>query len=125
MLVRSRFAKQNEDIGETIIGNTFSTRCGGKGANQAVAVAKLCKISSEMRFVSTIGDDSNGKEIYSTLKSMGVNVNDVIALPKATTGVASICIDGAGENSIIVVPGANALFSNTIVGRRDNFSSLV
>ena len=68
-----------------------------------------------MRFVSTIGDDSNGREIYSTLKTMGVNVDDVIILQKTTTGVASICIDGAGENSIIVVPGANALFSNTIV----------
>ena len=117
MLVGIEFAKPNENLGETIIGNTFSTRCGGKGANQAVAVAKLCKNSSEMHFVSTIGDDSNGKEIYSTLKTMGVNVDDVITLPKATTGVASICIDSAGENSIIVVPGANALFSNAIVSR--------
>lgn len=99
-----------------MIGNTFAMRCGGKGANQAVAIAKLCKNPSTMHFVSTIGDDSNGREVYETLKKSGVNVDDVMILPGETTGMASICIDQAGENSIVVVPGANALFSIERVG---------
>lgn len=109
-------ALPSDEIGETVIGNTFSMRCGGKGANQAVAIAKLCQNPSAMHFVSTIGDDANGREVYATLKKNGVNVDDVMILPGETTGMASICIDQKGENSIIVVPGANALFSIDRVG---------
>lgn len=104
-----------DGIGETIIGKQFFTRCGGKGANQAVAVAKLCDDSKGMCFVSTVGDDSNGCEILKRLESTGVITQEVKVINGICTGVATICIDEKGENSIIVVPGANSCFSPSIV----------
>ena len=99
------------NVGETIIGTQFRTRCGGKGANQAVAVAKLCSDKDEMRFVSVIGDDSNGEVIKKHLLSFGMNLENVIVEPNATTGVATICVDDSGENSIVVIAGANNQFT--------------
>ena len=106
------------DVGETIIGTQFSTRCGGKGANQAVAVAKLCHDKNEMRFVSVVGNDSNGDQIRRHLSSFGMSLESVIVSARSTTGVATICIDDAGENSIVVVPGANNLFTTELVVER-------
>ena len=102
-------------VGETIIGTRFYTRCGGKGANQAVAVAKLCKDKQQMRFVSVIGKDANGDELQKKLSAYGVILDDVIVKEGISTGIASICIDDKGENSIIVVPGANNCFTEEVV----------
>lgn len=102
-------------VGETIIGKQFFTRCGGKGANQAVAVAKLCDDSKGMRFVSTVANDSNGCEILKRLESAGVATQEMKVIEGICTGVATICIDEKGENSIIVVPGANSCFLPSIV----------
>ena len=64
-------------LGETVIGKQFYTRCGGKGANQAVAIAKLCKDKSKMCFVSLIGNDSNGVEISKKLSEVGMRLDEV------------------------------------------------
>ena len=101
--------------GETLIGRKFYTRCGGKGANQAVAITKLALNKNAVRFVSTIGDDSNGMDLLSNFKRVGMNTECVIVCENISTGVATICIDEKGENSIIVVPGANACFSPSVV----------
>lgn len=74
-------------------------------------MAKLCSDKNEMRFVSVIGDDSNGEVIKKHLQSFGMNLENVIVEPNATTGVATICVDDKGENSIVVIAGANNLFT--------------
>ena len=102
-------------LGETVIGKQYYTRCGGKGANQAVAIAKLCKDKSKMCFVSLIGNDSNGVEISKKLSEVGMRLDEVKVINDICTGIASICIDDKGENSIVVVPGANGCFTSSIV----------
>lgn len=74
-------------------------------------MAKLCSDKNEMRFVSVIGDDSNGEVIKKHLQSFGMNLENVIVESNATTGVATICVDDKGENSIVVIAGANNLFT--------------
>lgn len=68
-----------------------------------------------MRFVSVIGNDANGNEIQLNLVKYGMILEDVIVKDDVSTGIATICIDEKGENSIIVVPGANNCFTETIV----------
>lgn len=68
-----------------------------------------------MRFVSVIGNDANGKEIQKSLTKYGVILENVIVKDDVSTGIATICIDEKGENSIIVVPGANNCFTETVV----------
>src|SRR5690348_4126202 len=93
--------------GETIIGSDCQTFYGGKGANQAVAAAKL---GHPTFMVGNVGDDSFGLELKQALQDVGVNTDAVKAVP-GSSGVALITIGGAGENNIVVVPGANALLS--------------
>ena len=98
-----------------MIGRKFYTRCGGKGANQAVAVTKIARDKNAIRFVSTIANDSNGMDLLSNFKKVGMNTEFVMVCDNVATGVATICIDEKGENSIIVVPGANACFFPSVV----------
>ena len=76
-----------------------------------------------MRFLSCIGDDPNGHELMKHIQANRVCVDAIHILPSASTGTASICIDAAGENSIIVVGGANALFSSQLVELLSSFHS--
>jgi ribokinase len=89
--------------GETIIGKNFRTFHGGKGANQAVGVAKLgCPVS----MLGNVGDDSFGSALKNALRRAGVGVNSVRTV-KGSSGVALINIGSDGQNNIVVVPGAN------------------
>jgi ribokinase len=90
-------------VGETIIGNTFNTFYGGKGANQAVAAAKL---GYPTAMIARVGDDSFGPQLQNALASAGVNAEEVVNVP-GPSGVALIMTGAKGENSIIVVPGSN------------------
>lgn len=94
--------------GETILGNAFHEIPGGKGANQAVAMARL---GAQVDMIGRVGSDGFGKSLLSTLSVDGVNVEAVKALEGTSTGVALITVQDSGENSIIVVPGANGLLS--------------
>lgn len=91
--------------GETIWGDRFDTFYGGKGANQAVAAARL---GSDVRMVAKVGDDDFGKTLRKGLMSASVNVDDVSTAANTASGVAVISVDAKGQNSIIVVPGANS-----------------
>jgi len=93
--------------GETILGDGFSVYPGGKGANQAVAVAKLDHPCS---LIGKLGRDAFGADLRSQLIDAGV---DTAAVGEAhgPSGVALITTGSGGENSIVVVPGANALLS--------------
>ena len=89
--------------GETTLGQLFTTVPGGKGANQAVAAARL---DGRVRMVANVGDDSFGKELIENLKANRVDVNDVMTSPNQASGIANILLSD-GDNRIIVVPGAN------------------
>jgi len=90
--------------GETILGERFLTVPGGKGANQAVAAARL---GAEVALVGAIGNDSFGRQLRQGLVAEQIDLTHVVQLDDGATGTASISIAG-GENQIIVVPAANA-----------------
>jgi ribokinase len=95
--------------GETVLGGELSIVPGGKGANQAVATARL---GGRVTFVARVGDDDFGRRAVAALQSEGIDTRFVSVAPGAASGVALIAVDAAsGENSIVVAPGANALLS--------------
>jgi ribokinase len=89
--------------GETVSGARFSRVPGGKGANQAVAAARL---GAEVRMIGCVGRDELAEEALAGLREAGVE--DGWLARDAPTGVALITVDGAGETTIVVAPGANA-----------------
>ena len=90
--------------GETIFGAAPNTAFGGKGANQAVAVSRL---GGDISFITKIGTDSYGNMMAENLVKEGMSADTVIRDSKTPSGVAWICVDDNGDNSIIVMPGAN------------------
>ncbi len=103
------------DLGETVLGTRFSTHPGGKGANQAVACARL---GADVTMVGCVGDDPFGKELRENLRKQGVAVSHVDSVSGEATGVASIVVE-QGDNSIIVVPGANHAVTPEKVGQAE------
>lgn len=99
--------------GETVLGSTFSIIPGGKGANQAVAAAKL---GAETYMVGCVGNDSNGEFSLKNLKNMNVNTEAVKIIKNAPTGVANIVV-AENDNSIIVISGANFEINKEIVNK--------
>ncbi len=91
--------------GETVIGSEFAAVPGGKGANQAVAAARL---GAETHLVGRVGEDSFGRRLLAGLREHGVEVGLVRTTPRVPSGVASILVDSHGQNTIAVAPGANA-----------------
>ena len=94
--------------GETILGGRFLMNAGGKGANQAVAAARL---GGMVTFVGKIGDDIFGKQAIQQLKDEGINVEFVSVDLEKPSGVALITVDQKGENSIVVASGSNGTLS--------------
>jgi len=90
--------------GETLTGEHFFTAPGGKGANQAVAAARL---GAPTRMVGRVGGDVFGETLRQGLRDDGVDVASVATAQEQPSGVALITVDATGENTIIVVPGAN------------------
>ncbi|MGK7921321.1 MAG: ribokinase, partial [Trichodesmium sp.] len=101
-------------------GNNFLTAGGGKGANQAVAAARL---GIQTKIVGRVGNDSFGQQLLTSLKSANVDTTGVVVDENIHTGVAVIAVDASGENSIIVIPGANHSINNTDVERLRNLLS--
>ncbi|GAB3686432.1 ribokinase [Salinisphaera aquimarina] len=89
--------------GETLIASDYAVYQGGKGANQAVAAARL---GTPVRFIGAVGDDDFGDRILTGLVTEGVDVHAVRRCP-GSSGLAMITVDQTGENRIVVVPGAN------------------
>jgi ribokinase len=95
--------------GETVTGSDLLTLPGGKGANQAVAAARLATSGGpRVHMVGRVGDDDAGRRLVAGLRSDGVDTSRVRATPGVPTGSALILVDARGENSIVVSPGANA-----------------
>ncbi len=101
--------------GETVAGGRFARWGGGKGANQAVAAARL---GASVALVAAVGDDAFGADALRELTSEGVDVS-AVARVNAATGVALIVVDASGENQIAVASGANAEVSAELVRAAD------
>ncbi|MET0480434.1 MAG: ribokinase [Mycetocola sp.] len=92
--------------GETVTGSRLDTGLGGKGLNQAVAAARA---GATVIMVGAVGDDDAGAESRDRLRSDGIDVDRISVRNGVHTGYAVVTVDDAGENSIVVVPGANGL----------------
>lgn len=91
--------------GETLFGSSFTTNYGGKGANQAVAVAR---IGSGVTFMTKLGNDTFGQQMRQHFSEEGMDLTHILTDAESPTGTALITVEDKGENRIIVVPGANA-----------------
>jgi len=100
--------------GETLDGDSFLEAPGGKGANQAVACARL---GARVAFVGRVGSDARGDQTLHDLRKEGVNVSHVARDRRALTGVALIMVDAQAEKAILVAPGANHRFNVADVQR--------
>ena len=98
-------------IGQTLIGNGFETTPGGKGANQAVAAARL---GYRVAMVAKVGDDDFGPQLLENLKHAGVNTSAMAQTP-GSSGLAPMFVAGDGQNAIVVVPGANGKMDRATV----------
>ncbi len=99
--------------GETVLARHFETSFGGKGANQAVAAAKL---GAEVVMVSDLGDDTLGDSALKNFESYGIDTLHVRRIPNQSTGTATILVDqGSGDNAILIVAGANGDLSSADV----------
>lgn len=94
--------------GETILGGPFHVGPGGKGANQAVAAARL---GAAVQLVASLGEDSFGDQALQNLVREGIDTSYVLRTGRTHTGAALIFVDAQGENMIVVAPGANDLLS--------------
>src|SRR5262245_32263723 len=94
--------------GETVSGIAFLSAPGGKGANQAVAAARL---GARAALISCVGKDARGKQLCKQVAAEGVDVHHVHEAADAETGAALVMINASGEKEILALPGANALIS--------------
>lgn len=101
--------------GETLTGGAFRTIPGGKGANQAVACARLSgKVAAggqQVAMIGCVGDDAFGATLRAALVGDGIIDSHITTLPGVASGIASILVDDNGQNSIVIAGGANDLLS--------------
>ena len=90
--------------GEAILGNNFRRACGGKGANQALAIARM---GSPVSMIGAVGQDAFGEEMLAGLNAAGVNTSGVVRRADVPSGTAMIVLDATGQNQIVVANGAN------------------
>ncbi len=105
--------------GETIIGGKFFLNAGGKGANQAVAAARL---GGRVTFVANLGNDLFGKQTIEQLKKENINTDFIHVDHDEPSGVALINVDSKGENTIVVAPGANGKLTSDLL--KDFFTQI-
>jgi ribokinase len=97
--------------GETITGSDLRIHPGGKGANQAVAAARMADASMDVTMLGAVGEDAAGDLLLESLRRAGVETTKVLRRSATASGSALIAVNESGENSIIVIPGANASLS--------------
>jgi ribokinase len=100
--------------GETVLGGTFFMNPGGKGANQAVAAARL---GGKVTLISKTGNDVFGKQSVMLYEAENINTNYIDSDPNNPSGVALITVDSFGENCIVVASGANASLNRSDIDR--------
>ena len=103
--------------GETVPGSEFYTTPGGKGANQAVACARL---GAYVQMVGHVGGGNLGRELINSLESESIGISGIDVVNAGKTGVAMISVDDSGENTIVAVYGANMLISSDTESRLES-----
>ena len=98
--------------GETLLGHNYHIAYGGKGANQAVAAARL---GAKVNFIGCIGNDDIGRAMRNAFALDGINTNPIITVNNEMTGIAMIQVSDSGENSIVISAGANAYLDESQV----------
>lgn len=98
--------------GETLTATELNYFPGGKGANQAVAIARM---GSQVAMVGRVGSDGNGPVLLEGLQRNGVDITHVDSLPDVSSGLAFITVESGGQNSIVIYPGANARLTSSDV----------
>lgn len=106
--------KRRPQCGETVIGETFGMFIGGKGFNQAIAAARM---GAHVHMIGRVGKDIFGQRCVQALQHEGIDTRAVVIDSEAATGIAMPVIDAQGDNSIIIVPGANMRLSSEDVER--------
>lgn len=96
--------KKVPEVGENVLGTDYGYANGGKGANQATALAKL---GSRVKMIGKVADDANGAKLLENLKNNNIDISGV-ATDGSQTGLAAIILDGEGRNRIVVYEGANS-----------------
>lgn len=96
--------KKVPDVGENVLGTDYGYANGGKGANQATALAKL---SAKVKMIGKVAEDANGAKLLENLKNNNIDISGV-ATDGSQTGLATIILDGDGRNRIVVYEGANS-----------------
>lgn len=99
-------------VGETLTGYGYQIAYGGKGANQAVAAARL---GANVQFIGTIGDDQIGQAMKLAFAQDGIDTSPITTIPNQSTGLAMIQVSDEGENSIVISAGANADLTPALV----------
>jgi len=102
--------------GETLAGESFFTVPGGKGANQAVAAARL---GAGVAMVGSVGDDAYGEQLRKALEVENIDCQAVNVCPGVSSGVALITVDAASQNCIVIIPGGNGLLTPAAVQHFD------
>ncbi|WP_455913018.1 ribokinase [Pseudomonas syringae] len=105
--------------GETLAGQSFITVPGGKGANQAVAAARL---GASVAMVGCVGDDAYGEQLRAALLAEGIDCQAVTRVAGESTGVALIVVDDSSQNAIVIVAGGNGHVTASVV---DSFDALL
>ena len=103
-------------VGETVLGHSFHTIPGGKGANQAVAAARL---GADVTMIGAVGDDSFGNTLVNHLTNQGIKTENIMKVKDTSTGIASIIVS-EGDNSIIVVSGANSHITPEVIEKNED-----
>ncbi len=98
--------------GETLTGYGYQIAYGGKGANQAVAAAR---VGAKVSFIGAIGDDQIGQTMKQAFEQDGIDISAICVIPNQSTGLAMIQVADSGENSIVISAGANADLSEALV----------
>ena len=108
------FTTRFPEDGESVVGSRFLTYPGGKGANQAVAAARLAQggtdaggMSIRVGMIGRVGGDAFGRQLLDSLSSNGVDVSGIGVDPESASGTAVIIIDASAQNRIVQIPGAN------------------
>ena len=102
--------------GETLAGESFTTVPGGKGANQAVAAARL---GASVAMIGCVGNDAYGEQLRAALLAEQIDCQAVTAMADVSTGVASIVVDDSSQNAIVIVAGGNGQLTPEVVARFD------
>ncbi|MDP8177411.1 ribokinase [Pasteurella skyensis] len=114
------YTERFPQAGETLFGKKYQLAYGGKGANQAVAAARL---GANVDFIGCIGNDAIGHEMKTAFEKDNINTQHIFEIPQETTGVAMIQVTDSGENNIVISAGANAhLTSEKLASCKDTLS---